>query len=196
MELFEIKQKCDLMIKNGVDRYIVAGVYLLFESGCRISSILRLSHLNITQGGQVVLFQGKGSEPLIVRPSEYKEEWLEMKHKGFCPFENCNYMFFYRLFRSYSLTMPHSFGINDAVTASGRKMVAKDVYECTNNIDITAKALGHKRSTSTEFYIANKSEGLKNERGILASPSGEDRAIIVCKNGWVKRKPTRKNRLL
>ena len=59
----------------------------------------------------------------------------------------------YRTFKDYASTMSDCFGSKNAVTASARKTAAQDVFEDTKDIEIARQTLGHKRTSSTEYYV-------------------------------------------
>ena len=151
--------KLRMMRNRNVDEVLIHAIALMFQSGCRVSSILNLSPADITANGRVILRQGKGSNPLILVPSFEPQWWLEIRTSGFNPFFYLNYMRIYRTFKDYALTMPDSFGTKDAVTASARKTAAQDVFEDTKDIEIARQTLGHKKISSTEFYINDNGKG-------------------------------------
>lgn len=151
-----IEAKLQMMRSRNVDEVLIHSIALMFQSGCRVSSILGLSPADITANGRVILRQGKGSNALIIQPSFEPQWWQEMRQSGFNPFFYLNYMRIYRTFKDYALTMPDCFGSKDAVTASARKTAAQDVFEDTKDIEIARQTLGHKRTSSTEYYVKPK----------------------------------------
>ena len=150
-----IECKLQMMRKRNVDEVLIHAIALMFQSGCRVSSILNLSPADITANGRVILRQGKGSNPLILVPSFEPQWWQEIRTSGFNPFFYLNYMRMYRTFKDYALTMPDCFGSKNAVTASARKTAAQDVFDVTKEIEIARQTLGHKRVSSTEYYISD-----------------------------------------
>lgn len=154
-----IECKLQMMRNRNVDEVLIHAIALMFQSGCRVSSILNLSPADITANGRVILRQGKGSNPLILVPSFEPQWWLECRTSGFNPFFYLNYMRIYRTFKDYALTMPDCFGSKNAVTASARKTAAQDVFEDTKDIEIARQTLGHKRVSSTEYYINDNGKG-------------------------------------
>lgn len=148
-----IEVKLQMMRNRNVDEVLIHAIALMFQSGCRVSSILNLSPADITANGRVILRQGKGSNALIIQPSFEPQWWQEMRQSGFNPFFYLNYMRIYRTFKNYALTMPDCFGSKNAVTASARKTAAQDVFEETKEIELAKTTLGHKRVSSTEYYI-------------------------------------------
>lgn len=169
-----IQQKLQMMRARGVDEVLIHSVALMYQSGCRVSSILGLSPADITPNGRVILRQGKGSNPLIVTPSFEIEWWLNIRLSGFNPFFYLNYMRLYRLFKDYALVLPNSFGFKNAVTASARKSVAEDVFDNSQNIETTQSALGHKSAKSTEYYILSKNKAKKTPTKKIAKKGGRD----------------------
>ena len=151
-----IEAKLQMMRNRNVDEVLIHSIALMFQSGCRVSSILNLSPADITANGRIILRQGKGSNALIIQPSFEPQWWQEMRQSGFNPFFYLNYMRIYRTFKDYALTMPDCFGSKDAVTASARKTAAQDVFEDTKDIEIARQTLGHKRTSSTEYYVKPK----------------------------------------
>ena len=148
--------KLQMMRNRHVDEVLIHAIALMFQSGCRVSSVLNLSPADITANGRVILRQGKGSNPMILVPSFEPQWWLELRQSGFNPFFYLNYMRIYRTFKDYALTMPDSFGTKNAVTASARKTAAQDVFEDTKDIEIARQTLGHKRTSSTEYYVTSE----------------------------------------
>ena len=154
-----IEVKLQMMRNRNVDEVLIHSIALMFQSGCRVSSILGLSPSDITANGRVILRQGKGSNPLILVPSFEPQWWQEIRTSGFNPFFYLNYMRVYRTFKDYALTMTDCFGSKNAVTASARKTAAQDVFEDTKDIEIARQTLGHKRTSSTEYYINDNGKG-------------------------------------
>lgn len=154
-----IDVKLQMMRNRNVDEVLLHAIALMFQSGCRVSSILGLSPADITANGRVILRQGKGSNTLIIQPSFEPHWWLEMRQSGFNPFFYLNYMRIYRTFKDYALTMNDSFGSKNAVTASARKTAAQDVFEDTKDIEIARQTLGHKKISSTEYYVNDNGKG-------------------------------------
>lgn len=148
-----IEVKLRMMRNRNVDEVLIHSIALMFQSGCRVSSILGLSPADITANGRVILRQGKGSNALIIQPSFEPQWWQDVRQSGFNPFFYLNYMRVYRTFKDYALTMADSFGSKNAVTASARKTAAQDVFEDTKDIEIARQTLGHKRISSTEYYV-------------------------------------------
>lgn len=181
-----IDSKLNMMLSDGVDEYVVAGVALMFQVGCRVSSILHICPGDVSPQGRIYLWQGKGSAPLVVMPCKYKELFLSIRTMQYSPFSFHNYMYYYRLLKRYALCGEDMFGTKGAVTATARKQVAKDMYTQNDGLEKAATALGHHRTTSTEYYVKEKHDHIKQVQGVLKNPSGIVENIVVCKNGVLR----------
>lgn len=168
-----IETKLQMMRNRNVDEVLIHSIALMFQSGCRVSSILGLSPADITANGRVILRQGKGSNVLIVQPSFEPDWWLKIRQSGFNPFFYLNYMRIYRTFKDYALTMADCFGSKNAVTASARKTAAQDVFEDTKDIEIARQTLGHKRTSSTEYYVTSKSKATTQKKSKKRTSNGK-----------------------
>ena len=190
MLLSAVNSKLDMMSRDGIDVGVVAAISLMYQSGCRISSILQLKPSNISTNGRIILHQGKGSEPMVVVPAEYREWWLNFRNSKMQYYELQSYIYYYRLFKRYKLVSPSSFGIKDAVTATARKMVAMDTFSVNEDLNEAKIALGHKSINSTGYYVKDK----QTKRGsVILDNKGRASGtyfdiITCCKNGVVKLK--------
>lgn len=157
----QIEIKLLMMLEDGIDVGVVAGISLMFQSGCRISSILALTHNDVSKSGRIILKQGKGSEPMVIVPCDFKDWWQCFRKLKLHYYESQNYTYYYRLFKKYKLTMSAHFGVKNAVTASARKMVAEDTMEMSGDLHTAQIALGHKSIKSTQYYVrkGGKSNG-------------------------------------
>lgn len=190
MLLSAVNSKLDMMIRDGIDIGVVAAISLMYQSGCRISSILQLKPANISANGRIILHQGKGSEPMVVVPADYRDWWLNYRNSNIQYYELQNYIYYYRLFKRYKLVSPSSFGTKDAVTATARKMVAMDTFSVNEDLNDAKIALGHKSINSTSYYVKDKQtkrgEVVLDNKG-RASGTYFD-LLTCCKNGVIKLK--------
>ena len=186
MDLQEVYNKTLIMERNGVDIAFRAGICLMFQSGVRISSILQIHSGDISKDGRIMLKQGKGSSPMVVMPVYYREYFLECRNIMYSPFLYHNYMYYYRLCKNYSLCGDYDFGSKKAVTATARKEVANDMFGTNDKIVSSAVALGHKRLSSTEYYIKKGGVLKQSKKGILGNPVGIVENLVVCKNGVIR----------
>ena len=190
MLLSTVNEKLELMLKDGIDIGVVASISLMYQTGCRISSILQLKPSDISANGRIVLHQGKGSEPMIIVPADYREWWLNYRNSKIQYYELQNYIYYYRLFQRYKLVSPSSFGSRTAVTATARKMVAMDTFSVNEDLNDAKIALGHKSINSTGYYVTDKQT---KGKGIILDKKGRASGtyfdtVTCCKNGVIKLK--------
>ena len=195
MLLSTVNEKLALMLEQGVDVGVVAGISLMYQSGCRISSILQIKPSSISANGRIILHQGKGSEPMVIVPADYRDWWLNYRNSNMKYYELQNYIYYYRLFKRYKLISPTSFGTKNAVTATARKMVAMDTFSVNEDLNDAKIALGHKSINSTGYYVTDKQA--KGGRVVLdkkgrATGTYYD-TITCCKNGVIKMKKQQHN---
>ena len=178
------------MLKEGVDIGVVAAISLMYQTGCRISSILQIKPSSISANGRIILHQGKGSEPMVVVPSDFRDWWLNYRNSNSQYYEFQNYIYYYRLFKRYKLVSPSNFGTKDAVTATARKMVAMDTFSINEDLNDAKIALGHKNINSTGYYVTDKKA---KGKGVVLDKKGRATGtyydtITCCKNGVIKLK--------
>ena len=198
MLLSTVNTKLELMLKDGIDIGVIAAISLMYQTGCRISSILQIKPTSISANGRIILHQGKGSEPMIIVPADFREWWLNYRNSNSQYYELQNYIYYYRLFKRYKLVAPSSFGIKDAVTATARKLVAMDTFSVNEDLNDAKIALGHKNINSTGYYVTDKQTTGKRivlDKKGRASGTYFD-TITCCKNGVIRlKKQQDKNRI-
>ena len=195
MLLSSVNSKLDMMLRDGIDIGVVAGISLMYQTGCRISSILQLKPAHISANGRIILHQGKGSEPMIIVPADYRDWWLNYRNSNMQYYELQSYMYYYRLFKRFKLVSPSTFGSKNAVTATARKMVAMDTFSVNEDLNDAKIALGHKSINSTGYYVKDKQtkrgEVILDNKG-RASGTYFD-IVTCCKNGVIKMKKQQHN---
>lgn len=181
-----IQAKLDLMEKQNVSPIVLCLIHLLYSSGSRVSALLNIAPSDIFPDGTCLIRQGKGSDIMRATPT-YGREWLiECARLGVRPFQHLNYIGIYRLLKSYGLYETQNFGQNTAVTAVGRKSVARALDERGETIETIATILGHKSTKSTEYYLGRAPKKKTMRGGILANQSATYSNVIQCKNGVIK----------
>ena len=198
MLLSAVNSKLDMMLRDGIDIGVVAAISLMYQTGCRISSILQIKPSSISVNGRIILHQGKGSEPMVVVPADYRDWWLNYRNSDSQYYQLQNYIYYYRLFKRYKLVAPSTFGTKNAVTATARKMVAMDTFSVNEDLNEAKIALGHKSINSTGYYVTDKQ--VKRGKVVLdnkgrASGTYFD-LLTCCKNGVIKLKKQQKPRPL
>ena len=190
MLLSTVNSKLDMMARDGIDIGVVAAISLMYQTGCRISSILQIKPSSISPNGRIILHQGKGSEPMVVVPADYRDWWLNYRNSNMQYYELQSYIYYYRLFKRYKLVAPSSFGTRDAVTATARKMVAMDTFSVNEDLNDAKIALGHKSINSTGYYVKDKQT---KRREVVLDNKGRASGtyfdlLTCCKNGVIKLK--------
>lgn len=182
----EVWQKCEIMKRNCVLEIRIIVVKCLYLSGSRISALLNVSYNDILPDGSFVIHQGKGSNAISCYCAEYLRYFQQCREYKQKPFEGVNYISIYRLLKEYGLIQRQTFGNNTAVTSLGRKLKAVQMAEQGQSIEDIANILGHKSTTSTEYYLTKKPQKKRTAGGVLANSSSTYSSIVQCKNGVIK----------
>lgn len=164
---------------------VQAYVMLHVQSGCRISDLLAVDYHCVLPSGKIIIRQNKGSEAMIIEPNEYEEFWESVRTNKIAPMLVYNRLFFYRLYSKLGLVSMNKANTKLRVTHSLRAAKAEEIYEATGDIQLTARALGHKSTKSTEYYVRNSSTNAKQLSGILQPGSGEVLPVRICKNNVI-----------
>jgi integrase len=178
-----IKLKIGQMTAEGVSKTITAFVQLHFDSGCRISDLLRIQPEHITNSNSVLIQQSKGSKPLIVNLSSDLEFWQDYKKGLHTKINLYSRGFFNRLYIRFGLVYFNGAGKNNSVTHSARKQRAQEVFTAVGEIDYVASALGHRSVKSSTYYLTDEQKKSALNFGILKAPNGLINNIMVRKSG-------------
>ena len=174
------------MRRNNVNKYIIAFVRLHFQSGARISDMLRINYTNISENLNITIEQGKGSNPIFVSPIWDREEWRRIRELKLSPFQNHTRHSFYRMYKKYGIIMNRGNGSYNSVTHFFRKNLAQDIMNETDNLELVAKRLGHKNQRNAIYYTKNRPKNARIDRGIINAGSGETDPVIQQKNGIIR----------
>lgn len=178
-----IKKQLDLL---NVNTSLKAFISLQFQSGARVSDLLKVTYLNITDNLNVIIRQGKGSRAIIVKPADYLEFWTNVRDNRLRPFDLYNRFLIYRLYKKIGIVYNEKGKIHNSVTHAPRKLLAQDVYETSNEITDAQAALGHKSNNSTKYYLTMNLNKTKQLRGVLDNLSGTDKELQFEKRGVIK----------
>lgn len=162
-----INSKIELMAQHGLNQTCCAFIRLHFQSGARISDLLRIKRMDITSNNRVIIRQSKGSDTLIIQLSTDLEFWREYRQGLHVDINLFSRGYFYKLYKRYGLVIFTENGVNNSITHSARKQLAREVFDTTNNIEDSKSALGHKSSRSTEYYLTNDQRKSNYNGGIL-----------------------------
>lgn len=196
MKESDLQRIFDVMLREGISKYIVAGISLQFSAGLRISDLLKLTYQDISSNLLITVLQSKGSNPLIVQPIYFRDIWREVREEKLSPFQFYDRYVFYRISKRYGLIISNGKGRNNSVTHAGRKYLAREMYSASNDIHTAKEALGHKSANSTKYYVDKDYRKSVLNRGIGNNASGEVSNVVVQKNGVIRiaRLPKRKRK--
>lgn len=128
-------------------------VHLLADYGLRVSEALSIKATDITSNGQIVIKGSKGSSNRLIVINEYRERLIDLRKSSFNPIKSIDRFVIYRLLKKYNITGQSTYGSKNAVCHQFRYDVAKDIQSVTNDLNETAKLIGHKSSSNTAIYV-------------------------------------------
>lgn len=128
-------------------------VHLLADYGLRVSEALSIKPTDITSSGQIIIKGSKGSSNRLIVINEYRERLIDLRKSSFNPIKNIDRFVIYRLLKKYNITGQSTYGSKNAVCHQFRYDVAKDIQSVTNDLNETAKLIGHKSSSNTAIYV-------------------------------------------
>lgn len=178
-----IEKRLELL---NVDTTLKAFISLQFQSGARVSDLLKVTYRNITDNLNVIIRQGKGSRAIIVKPAEFEEFWKNVRDNKLSPFDLYNRFSIYRLYKKIGISYDEAGKLHKSVTHAPRKLLAQDIYERSNEITDAQAALGHKSNNSTKYYLTMNLNKTKQLRGVLDNLSGTDKELQFEKRGIIK----------
>lgn len=129
---------------------------LHWQSGARISDLLKVDYSCISNSLYISISQSKQSNALTVQPVHFREFWKQVRDLKLTPMLHYNRFYFYRLYQRYGITDKKRNAINNSVTHAFRKNIAKDLYNLDENKERVTSALGHRSKRSADYYIPNK----------------------------------------
>jgi hypothetical protein len=183
---YEIEQRLSNMKKSFVPEIVLAYIRLQHNYGLRIGDMLKIDCNSIMSDYSIIVNQSKGSKQLIIYPRADFDIWKMIKDSHARPMENYSRFSMYRLYRKFGISLPTDGKKNASVTKSARKIKAQQVYNDTKSLGNTAQALGHKRTSSTMYYLSDDQKRLEAKNGILTNPKGCTQGIRVNKNGVIR----------
>lgn len=164
----------------------LAYVALQWQSGSRISDLLRVDYSCISPHLQITINQGKGSKSLIVQPVHFRDVWRVVRDSRLSPARNWSRFFFYRVYRRYGIVVK-SYGLKyDSVTHAFRKHIADDIIAGGGTIEDVQQVLGHVETKSAKYYIDESERIAVLNRGLLNTVSGEVDPFVIDVNGVIR----------
>lgn len=128
-------------------------VHLLADYGLRVSEALSIKPTDITTNGQIVIKGSKGSSNRLIVINEYRDKLIDLRSSGFNPIKNIDRFVIYRVLKKWNIEGTFTYGSKNAVCHQFRYNLAKDIHSVTNDLNETAKLIGHKSSSNTAIYV-------------------------------------------
>lgn len=128
-------------------------VHLLADYGLRISEALSINATDITSNGQIIIKGSKGSSNRLIVINEYRDRLIDLRKSSFNPIKNIDRFVIYRILKKWNIEGKSTYGSKNAVCHQFRYDVAKDIQSVTNDLNETAKLIGHKSSSNTAIYV-------------------------------------------
>lgn len=186
MDEFRFLQIIEELRKAKYPDLFLAYVSLQWQSGSRISDLLRVDYSCISPHLQITIEQGKGSKPLIVQPVHFRDLWRVVRDSRLSPARNWSRFFFYRVYKRYGIVIKSDNLKYDSVTHSFRKYIADDIIAGGGTIEDVQQVLGHIETKSAKYYV-NESERIAVlNRGLLNTVSGAVDPFTIDVNGVIR----------
>lgn len=183
---FNLEQRLSACNQAYLTDYLRAYIRLQFDYGLRISDMLRIDCNSINSDLSIIVNQSKGSNRLIIYPRSDIHIWQAIKKYGIRPMQYYSRYSMYRLYKKIGLSLPSEQNVNNSVTHSARKIKARQIYNDTQSVEVTAQTLGHRSRNSTMYYLSADQKKLELKNGILNNPVGSYQGIKVNKNGVIR----------
>jgi hypothetical protein len=183
---YNLEQRLEASKHLNLSDTLLAFIRLQHEFGLRISDMLKINHTNITSALDIIVNQSKGSKQLILHPRSNLDIWKSIKENNLDPMAVYSRYSLYRLYNKIGLSLPNEQKGNQSVTHSARKIKARQVFEDTQSIEITANVIGHKNTNSTLYYLTGDQKRMVVKDGILGNPVGTIQGIQVNKKGVMR----------
>ena len=181
--------KIALLIREVRNETVECFVTLLVANGLRVSGLLNVKHTDITSRGAIIVYQGKGSNKLIIQAGTCIDYILRCRDNKTDPFAGYSRFFFYRLFKKYDIYQKSSGQKNYSVTHAPRKFLAQDMQKDGFTDEEIKTALGHKSLRSTLYYTDNSKRLASYRNRPRQYKSSMLTPLIPLKNGRYKLDP-------
>lgn len=177
----EVAQKLELMTAQGYALAVVCFIRFQFRYGLRISDLRRITPASIKANNTIIVYQGKGSQPLICPIVDDLEFWLQFKQGLHSDMSCYSVSFFYKLYTKFSLVIYNGYGKRKSVTHSARKLLAQTLYSETQDINVAASALGHNNTSSTVYYLEKQQRSGLTNTGVQKVNTGVNNSLYFYK---------------
>lgn len=142
-----------LLAKKLLSSFESLAIDLLLSGGIRISELLQIRYSDITAIGQVKINALKGSSDRLISTMYHSKELIKYRHLNGYLFEGFSRWYFHRLFIKLGFYQMNNNSKKRVTTHIFRHHLVTDIQKQFNEIELTQSTIGHKRQSSTEWYI-------------------------------------------
>lgn len=133
------------------------GIMLLcLCEGLRISEVLSISLNDFRAGSKVFVHGKKGSFDRVVTVRFYRDELLFFAKTNGCLSFAGSRFYFYREMKKLGIIFQSGNSSKACVTHAGRHLLADDIFQRGEDIELSRRTLGHKSINSTKHYVEKK----------------------------------------
>jgi site-specific recombinase XerD len=135
------------------------GIMLLcLCEGLRISEVLSVTASSWRAGHKVFILGKKGSFDRVVTVRYFCEELvLYTRCCGPLHLAGSRY-YYYREMKKLGIIFKSQNSSKASVTHAGRHLLADDLFQRGNDIELSQRTLGHKKTSSTKHYVEEKKQ--------------------------------------
>lgn len=134
------------------------GIMLLcLCEGLRISEVLSISLNDFRAGSKVFVRGKKGSFDRVVTVRFYRDELLSFTANNSCLCFAGSRYYYYREMKKLGIIFQSGNSSKASVTHAGRHLLADDIFQRGEDIELSKRTLGHKSVNSTKHYVEKKS---------------------------------------
>lgn len=138
--------------------YERALVLLQFETGLRVSELLRISFGSVNQFGYITVKASKGSADRIIISSDNLRFWLNVYNHKIMLSGLVDRFYYYRLLKRLGITLSLESLRNASVTHLFRYLVVYRMLSGNSSIEAVQRFLGHRSINSTLHYLNHISD--------------------------------------
>jgi len=143
----------NLLSSKMLSQFDSLAIDLLLSGGIRISELLQIRYSDITAVGQVRIHALKGSSDRLISSMYHAGMLIRYRHLNGYLFEGFSRWYFHRLFIKLGFYQSNN-GSNKRVTTHiFRHHLVSDIQNQFNEIELTQATIGHKRQSSTNWYL-------------------------------------------
>lgn len=133
------------------------GIMLLcLCEGLRISEVLSISHSAWRAGSKVFVSGKKGSFDRVVTVRFFKEQLQFFTELNGCLCFAGSRYYYYREMKKLGIIFQSGNSSKASVTHAGRHLIADDIFQRGEDIELSKRTLGHKSVNSTRHYVEKK----------------------------------------